>query len=288
MRSIGPIQALGTHWWLEYEEDSYHIESLHTWFSEKVLSFDYAYSRFKSDSLVTQLNKDGVLKNPPEEFVRMLERSLHWYKETGGVFNVLSANAQTAQGYGQSFSPKSEKLFGNPKEDLEIQTEQIVLKNGSLDFGGIGKGFLIDTIAKELKEEKNIPHFLINGGGDIYASTLPDGSPFVITAEHPTNPEMMIARIPLSHQAFAGSSTFKRAWKKEGVDKTHIISPHTKNTAIERGVYLISDSAEKADVLATTAVIQPTILMSYKDIPSCVFEHNSFSYITQSFEHYLV
>ena len=257
MARIKKIPALGTLWWF----DIFGIlpgkidKELTEFFTEYLTSFEQKYSRFLDTSLVGTLNRTGVLENPSDEFIALLELGQGLYRETKGAFNFLSAQTQVSRGYGKPEAVQSDgdPSPANPETDISISKKQIKLHRGAVDLGGFGKGWLIDDLAHTLKTNLKAEHFLINGGGDIYATTLPDGSPIDILIEHPTKKNHCVAKIPLANCGFASSSTYKRRWKKTDKEHHHIIAKHDYNVA----THIISHTALHADVFATLACIAP-------------------------------
>ena len=171
------------------------------------------------------------------------------------IFNILTGHVQEAQGYDAtySFSPKENSetpIVCNPLVDLSITDEEITITCGKVDLGGYGKGYLIDLVTIELKK-LGINYFLINGGGDLYA-TSNFGKPIEIFLEHPTKPQEFIMPTHLINQGFAASSPFKRQWHHEGKTYTHVIS-NTEVPAL--ATFIKAATACEADAFATSAIL---------------------------------
>ena len=256
MIQIKEVPALGTQWWFDLFDAPVSREKEIT---DRLVccltTFENNYSRFLETSFVGTLNTVGEVENPSQEFIALLQFGQRLYTKTKGVYNFVSAHRQVARGYGSDSTVRdssADALSADPIADLVITDKRVVLSRGAVDFGGFGKGWLIDTVAS-LLQELGVQYFLINGGGDIYASTLPDGSPVTITVEHPTIEGRIIAKIPLAHQGFAASSTYKRRWKHAGKSHHHIIAQHDADTA----AHIIAETALRADVFATVACAMP-------------------------------
>jgi thiamine biosynthesis lipoprotein len=251
------FQALGTKWWVEVFDDI-AAEALKVAF-DSLEHFTYAYeekySRFIADSLVSKLNRERVLEKPDEEFRALLMYGKHLYLRTNTHFNFLTGHIQEARGYdaSYSFTPHEPEVLtpGNPITDLLTSPEKIELLHGSVDFGGFGKGYLIDELVKILKEQFSLQYFLINGGGDIYATSKHD-APIQIFLEHPTKPSHFIHATTLKDQGFAASSPFKRTWHNNNKTYTHIIS---NSEALRVASFVKAESARDADAFATTALL---------------------------------
>lgn len=251
------FQALGTQWWVEiFDETSNEVlENASNTLENFTRDFETKYSRFKSDSLISKLNRERKLENPDDECRALLGYGKQLYLRTNTHFNLLTGHIQEARGYDStySFTPhEPDKLTpGNPITDLLISSEKIELLNGNIDLGGFGKGYLIDELTSLLREQFSLQHFLINGGGDMYG-TSKHGEPIQIFLEHPTKPSHFIHATTLKDQGFAASSPFKRVWNSGDKTYTHIIS----NTEAPRvASFVKAGSARDADAFATTALL---------------------------------
>lgn len=244
--------ALGTVWWIEIFDDlnNKRHDDIKEFVTIFVSTYETHYSRFKEDSFVSILNKERSLDNPSVELVHLLRFGKNLYLRTDTAFNFLTGHILEARGYDASYSMIDRDSFsltpGNPITDLTITDDHITLTNGNIDLGGYGKGYLIDLLAIELQETLGVEQFLINGGGDMYA-THQDGQAIEIHLEHPTQPRT-IGSTSLLHQGFAASSPHKRAWKTADGTQNHIIA--TRLTA--DATFVKASTAAEADAFATT------------------------------------
>ena len=249
---IKEIPALGTHWWFDlFGVPLSREKEIADRLISRLNTFEQQYSRFLHTSYIGVLNKTGTLNNPSAELVSLLQFGQKLYRDTGGMFNFLSAHTQVSRGYGSPDSVRADEsaTIADPTVDLVVDRQHITLHRGAVDLGGFGKGWLIDDLAALLRTSLGVQHFLINGGGDIYASTLPDDSPVAIFVEHPTEQKHIIAKVPLTNQGFAGSGTYKRRWQRAGTPQHHIIAEHTADIT----AHTVADTALTADVFATLA-----------------------------------
>ena len=215
-------------------------------------TYEKNYSRFLPDSQISLLNRDRSFKNPSPEFVQLLEYGKRLYLRSDTHFNLLTGHILESKGYDASYTFKdsgSTETAGNPITDLTINSELIELKHGNIDLGGFGKGYLVDLLATELKHTLHIDQFIINGGGDMYA-THHNNEPVTIFLEHPTKPGTGIAKTTLLNQGFAASSPHKRVWQNETGEHTHIVSDRLTSDA----TFIKSSNAADADAFATTAL----------------------------------
>ncbi len=268
------IDALGTVWFIEIFSsiDEPQTDVLREDISLFLADFEAKYSRFKPDSIISTINRTKTLNDPDPETIELLEFGRNMFSETNGVFNLLVGEVMLHRGYDPeySFKPKLslEPEVPSPLEALLISPEKVTLSAGQIDLGGYGKGYAIDLVAKRLHAKHGLEFFLINGGGDIYA-TSDRGQPVTIYLEHPVQPDTYIKETTLFNQGFASSSTFKRRWKSDQRTYTHIVETKTAHSTASRiegttiannkklGVYVKAPTATLADVWSTTFLIRP-------------------------------
>ncbi len=254
------IAALGTTWLVELfdEVDTETADETYSLIRRFLSVFEAKYSRFKPDSVISTVNSAKILEHPDETTIELLTLGQQLYRDTGGIFNILIGEHLIARGYDAdySFAPTEEpEIIPSPLESLIITPERITLTAGHIDLGGYGKGYLIDRLADWL-HERGFKHFLINGGGDMYA-TSDHGAPVTIYLEHPSAPGTYVAKTTLKNQGFAASSTHKRRWKVSGKEYSHIVdtSAEKSSNADEFGIYVKAPEAVTADAWATTLLI---------------------------------
>jgi thiamine biosynthesis lipoprotein len=254
------FNALGTTWWIEIF-DNVDSESLDIVFNDIecfVSDFEKKYSRFRADSDVSILNTQRRFENPDEHFQALLSYGKNLYVRTNTYFNILTGHILEARGYDSnySFQAKDESLLkpGNPISDLTITSEVVEIGHGNIDIGGYGKGYLIDEVADRLLHRHELKYFIINAGGDIFA-TSNQSQPIEIYLEHPQLKNIVIQKTTLFHQGFAASSPFKRKWRSsDGSTHNHLINNQAQS---EIATFIKTSTACEADVFATTALLTP-------------------------------
>lgn len=260
------INALGTVWWIEVfaEISEARTQAVVDGLRSIIYDFENHYSRFKTTSLISQINNTGKLNNPDAMTVDILKRGQALYSKTGGLFNLLIGEILESRGYGKDYSFKPKEIIftdPDPLTDLDISSEAITLKSGKIDLGGFGKGYLIDLLAQELQNTYDLNYFLINGGGDMYA-TSDNGESITIYLEHPIQANEYIGTTTILNQGFAASSPHKRRWVVNNKKYHHIVGKD-KDAELEiDGVFTKSDNACDADASATTALLLNTEAIS--------------------------
>lgn len=246
------LDALGTHWWIESLDEPLSTDAV-AHLEAHIRTFERTYTRFSDDSLLGQLNLHKHLAHPPEKMLRMLEFARDMQKLTDGVFNISVGGELVRRGYGKTGQGSISASFW---DEVKLTPEEIRIPGEiSLDFGGFGKGWLIDRLG-ELVASVGTPHFIINGGGDILVRSP---EPIEFALEHPVDASRQIGSTRIQQGALAVSSSIKRSWQSGGQRQHHIIDPRTGKPSESDIVssYIRADSALVADVCATVLLIAP-------------------------------
>lgn len=247
------FEGIGTYWAISYSDTDNYLDSE---IFDIVKDFDSKYSRFRIDSQIYSLkDKKGVFK-VGEEFVDILKLYFEFYSYTKGSFTPLVGITLEDLGYDKSYSFVPNKCLRSvPPLDCSIKIlskDTIeVCKPITFDFGGLGKGFLIDKIYNFLIS-KNIDEFIINGGGDIRFFSKSNAYT-EIALEHPVDPKLAIGIYRLqSGKSICASSRVKRAWNGH----SHIVDLSSKLSTDEViASWVVADNATIADALATIALL---------------------------------
>lgn len=255
-RSIYEFDAIGSRFWLERLDGGQFTSELRSAIDDYVTLFDLRYSRFRDDSLVSQLFDTGLISEPPEEMLRMLDFAKEMYDASDGVFDLTVAGALSKLGYGSR--KHSASIRSDLWDILEYSPEEIRCSKGiMLDFGGFGKGWLIDEIARIMREH-GATQFIVNGGGDLFVQS---DTPIEFALEDPHKPGTVYRTVSISRGALGASNTIKRSWETAGGLKHHIIDPTTGDSSESSRVasYVLAPSALIADTLATVVIIRPEL-----------------------------
>jgi FAD:protein FMN transferase len=260
MTILPTITGLGTSWWVEIfaELDNDKTQVIYDDLRFIINEFDDNYSRFKPESILNELNDAHFITHPTPEFLEIIALGQKLYKDTNEVFNPLIGEHIDATGYDNAYSfiPKEiSSPIPDPLDVIKLSPEKALLIMGRLDIGGYGKGYLIDKIAKRLSAHHGLPYFVINGGGDMYA-TSNQGEPIEIYLQHPTDHNIAVATTTLLNQGFAASSTHKRRWKHGDLTYSHIIQTEDGSASLaNHGVYVKAPKSALADAWATTLLL---------------------------------
>lgn len=256
------FKAIGTHWWIEIYDEIDFQEEIKNSIRDLFDDFEKDYSRFIPSSYISELNREKVVTDFPFEMYSMFLYSDEISKITDYHFNVTAGTILDNLGYDENYSfvKKGEVNLESLRNGvLELTPERISIKEDvKVDLGGIGKGWMIDKL-KLFLLDKGIKHFYINGGGDIYATSL-FGKEIEFFLESPFDTDSVIGSIKIKDCAIACSSPSKRRWKDRttGEIHHHLVSSKTlKPENRVSAVYTQATTALQADSAGTALFISP-------------------------------
>src|SRR5690606_37304195 len=113
-------------------------------------AFDREWSRFRLDSLVSDLAREGGETDAPEDAVAMLDAYVRLSEATDGAVNPLVGTSLEQLGYGPDYSLRAAEpvpAIRRWTERLTWADDRLVLTEPSvIDVGAIGKGRLVDRV----------------------------------------------------------------------------------------------------------------------------------------------
>ncbi len=243
---------------------------------DQMREFEQRYSRFIPNNYVANLNESEEF-TATDDLIELLKAGESYYKNTNGLFDPSIHNALINEGYNTSkklgfynkslaaLLPKRHYSFS----DLNIDYVTKVVKKPKelkIDFGGIGKGYVVDKITEWVS--RKYENFCIDAGGDMFLGgvDIQNKYPYwAIEIENPLPNQELSEKIPtllIKNMAVATSGVGKRLWVKEGVEKNHIINPKTGKSVNNDicSVTVIGPNTIYADIYAKTL-----LLLGHKD-----------------------
>jgi thiamine biosynthesis lipoprotein len=183
-------------------------------------------SRFREDSELSRLNRDGALAAGPD-LCRVVELALAARERTSGRFDPTVHNALVAAGYDRTIEDLVRDSHGRCQApdvsggDARVEGSRIELDVGvRLDLGGIGKGYAAERAAEILATAGPC---LVNAGGDIAVR----GGHWPVGVETAAEP----LTLELSGGGLATSGRDRRRWRRNGRELHHLIDPRTGEPA---------------------------------------------------------
>ncbi|MDQ5919381.1 MAG: FAD:protein transferase [Patescibacteria group bacterium] len=246
-------EAMGCAWtvqvWDAMSDTAW--DALITPVREVCLAFDATFSRFKKTSLIWQLADRTGEFAVPRECVELLRIYQRFFRVTEGKFTPLIGHTISDLGYDAEYSlTPRERIRLAPALDqaIAIVDDERIIQHVPclLDMGGLGKGYMVDRLAEQLKAS-GVEKGLVNGSGDILFWSNDDTSARV-GLEHPEDASQVIGVVELRNQALCGSSGNRRRWRTYH----HIIDPFTQTSPnMLLASWVKADTAVMADGLAT-------------------------------------
>jgi thiamine biosynthesis lipoprotein len=221
-------------------------------------------SLYRPQSALSTLNREGILRDPPLDLVRILSEAQRFGALSQGRFDVTVQPLWTL--YAEHFS-KPDRDPAGPSADLvqratervdyrAIEVEPDVIKFGhpgmQVTLNGIAQGYITDRVS-ELFRNEGLDHALVDLG-EIRALGGRDGSrSWRAGIEDPFKKKAILADIPLSNNALATSGGY--GFKFDSAGKIHHIFDPATGTSPHRyaSVSVVAANATTADALATAA-----------------------------------
>lgn len=266
--------AIGTSWHIVFSCSSSAdaeamADKVKTEIIDRIAIFDQHYSRFREDSLVSEIAHRAGTYELPADAEKMMSLYKNLYDISHGKVTPLIGDVLVAAGYDKDYSLTPQTSISTAPIWEDVITYQVPVlttqKPVWLDFGALGKGYLVDIVADILKSH-DIHDYLINAGGDMAQSTTEDNAA-QIGLEDPADPTKIISVADLKNCCIAGSSGNRRAWGSFH----HIIDPDSITSPMHiAALWVVADSTILADGLATALFFMT---------PEDLLQHFTFEYL---------
>ena len=236
----------------------------------KINAFECQFSRFLPDSELTAFNRrSGKKVRVSDSFLKLLQECKRMAVESEGIYNPFILPALQQAGYLGSWPNTIDVKEGSDFSDREVVSyEELTIGDGwaqipkraALDFGGIGKGYLLDELAGLLRNYPITGYWFSLGGDIVCGGNDTTGKPWEVGVQSALNHEAVvdtISNVSSEELAIATSGVMKRRGVKDGSTWHHIIDPRTglpSSTNILT-VTVTAKKATNADVYAKCIVI---------------------------------
>jgi thiamine biosynthesis lipoprotein len=243
-------------------------DALADWAVERIHELESLWSRFRPDSEVSRLNaltgNDVVVSL---ETFELVQRSIDAWKLTGCRFDPTVYSIMMRSGYDRSFELLAEDVTiddaimpasGCAAIQLDATQRVVRLPRGvGFDPGGIGKGLAADFVVEELIDI-GADGALVNIGGDVrFAGVPPSDDGWRVAVQAPDRPDLVSAVLAFDEGAVVTSTRLMRRWRRNGVERHHLVDPATGEspiTALE-SVTVISSEGWRAEAVAKAAFL---------------------------------
>lgn len=245
-RAVWEFPAIGTSWQIvtAAELDAPVRDEV----SRLIDDFDRAWSRFRDDSLVSDLARTGGVRAAPPDASAMLDAYVALSSATSGAVNPLVGSALSRRGYDASYGLVDHGAVGAPPDwtgILRWSAQEIELRaREMIDVGAIGKGRLVDLVAAVLRQ-RTVGPVVVDAGGDIAVHGVAER----IGLEHPYDARRAIGVWEVTDAALCASAVNRRAW---GDGLHHVLDARTgEPVRTIAATWAVASSAMTADAVAT-------------------------------------
>jgi thiamine biosynthesis lipoprotein len=271
---LGAVATMEIH-----HEDRGEAERLISVASAEARRLERLFSLYRQDSALIELNRTGILVDPPAEMVDLLSISQHYSELTGGLFDP------TVQPLWDLYASHFSRADADPAGPLPLAVEaalarvdyrrlkvgrdRIAMPRGvALTLNGIAQGYLTDKIV-ELLQSQGIGHSLVDMGETRAIGSRPDGQPWHVAVADPEVAGRAEAVLPIVDRAVATSGAYGFQFDPQG-RFNHLFDPRTGGCADRyRSVTTVSRNATAADALT-----KPFSLMPEEQIQSLLPQAN--------------
>lgn len=219
-------------------------------------------SEWRDDSDIGKVNKaNGEWVSVGPEALEVIQKSIIASKLSDGTFDITfqimgdlwkfgDAGDEKPKVPNKNDVQKKKKLVDYRK--IELEGNKVRLGKGQrIGLGGIAKGYIVDKVARVLRDG-GLATFLVQAGGDLYGSgRKPDGSPWVSGIQDPRGGSgKFFGVLELEDHAFSTAGDYARAYVVDGKRYHHIIDPRTGYPAtLCRSVTIWAPDALTADTV---------------------------------------
>ncbi|WP_154097578.1 FAD:protein FMN transferase [Microbacterium testaceum] len=244
--STWAFDAIGTSWAIDTAAELPTVARDAV--SAVIERFDREWSRFRADSLVSELAEGRAASVPaPSDADAMLSLYRELDEATAGAVNPLVGDALARLGYDARLTLAP---WGGPQPApawRDVLTWGDTLSLGApatIDVGALGKGRLVDLVLDVVTAHVE-GDVVVDASGDLAVR----GEPVRVGLEHPYDASRAIGIATVTDGALAASAINRRAW---GEGLHHVLDARTGAPVNAfAATWALADTAMHADALAT-------------------------------------
>ncbi|GAA1993467.1 FAD:protein FMN transferase [Microbacterium pumilum] len=249
MREAGAtwaFDAIGTPWQIETRHPLSDVTRRAV--TDLIAAFDQDWSRFRDDSLVSELARRGGAVDAPADAAALLDAYAALSDATDGAVNPLVGASLSSLGYDAAHTLVDHGAIPAPADwrgILEWDHGTVRLAQpASIDVGALGKGRLVDRVM-EIVAASDVGDIVVDASGDVAMR----GASQRIGLEHPFDARRVIGVWEVTDAALCASATNRRAW---GDGLHHVLDARTGlPVRTIAATWAVADTAMRADALAT-------------------------------------
>jgi FAD:protein FMN transferase len=232
----------------------------------EVTRIEKKFSRYRTDNLLHQINhSQGQSVIIDDETYRLLQFANTCFELSDGMFDLSSGVLRKAWNFNGSDQLPCPKLVSSllPRvgwQRLSFTHNELTMPaDMELDFGGIGKEYAVDCVAKLCNQLAPKLSVVVNFGGDIQV-TCPrkKDQSWHIGIESLQGEDLTAQLLHIKAGGLATSGDARRFLLKDGKRYSHILNPNTGYPIEDapRSVTVAASHCIQAGLLATLALLQ--------------------------------
>lgn len=156
-RRIWNGTGFGSELSVTFYENETDTERTFAAIEREVERIEEVFSLFRQGSAISRLNQDGVLRNPPQELVKVLQLSKLIWAATGGLFDPSVQSVWRSEHLDHRTATRFEKV------EVGLDVIRFGTADTSLTLNGIAQGYASDRLARAMQRRGHSEH-LINLG----------------------------------------------------------------------------------------------------------------------------
>lgn len=240
------FDAIGTRWQIDTATPL--EQAVRDEIAELADDFDREWSRFRADSLVSQLGREAGAVPAPVDADAMLDAYVELATATDGAVNPLVGETLARRGYDASYSFVDRGARPAPEAWQDVVGwdggRLSVSEPALIDVGALGKGRLVDKMLTLVRSRVE-GDAVVDGSGDLAAV----GAPVRVALEHPYDARRAVGVVELRDAALCGSAVNRRAW---GEGLHHVLDARTGQPVRQiAATWALAPTGMAADAIAT-------------------------------------
>jgi thiamine biosynthesis lipoprotein len=233
---------------------------------------DRVMNEWREDSPLSRLNRRagrGWVRLPGD-LCEVLAIGLQGARATGGLFDPTWAAVSDLWRFdGSEAAPPDQAALADRCRlvgwrGLELRRRSAAGCDARLrrpgmrvGLGGLAKGWAVDRAAHALRA-LGLRDFLLQAGGDLYASGTRGGAAWHVAVRDPRGgPLEAMAALDVSDRAFSTSGDYEHAFEAGGRRYHHLLDPRTcRPSDASRAVTLLARTAVEAEILGKAVFLE--------------------------------
>ncbi len=246
-----------------YDRPSTEAEQILTVCFDELERLESLLSVTREDSDIDRINRAvGETVTVSEETAEMLTLSAQVAQLSDGAFDITIRPLSALWDFTSDTSalPNRDSLAAACGQvdyrQLTVSDTTVTLTGGSIEPGGVAKGYIADRLRDTLTEQ-GVTSALIDLGGNIVVCGDKNGDRWRIGIKDPANVSSLRAIVQVRDCSVVTSGTYERGFTLDGVRYHHLLDPQT-GMPVQNGlasVTVVAESSALADALSTACFV---------------------------------